>query len=427
MNSTLLIESLTDFAKIKRIDKGTVLEILEEVVRTLIRKKYQTDENFDVNIDAEKGEILIIQNREVIDDNSEDIWDNDKISLSDAKKRDDGFEIGEIIAETVDLDILFGRKAVGVVKQALLQKIKDIEKHILYKKYKDRVNELITCSVYQTLKKSLLLKDLEGNELILPASEQIPKDRFKKGDNVRAVIHKVEVAQDNTPKIILSRISPIFLQRLLENEVPELYEGLILIKKIVREPGEKAKVAVESYDDRIDPVGACVGVRGGRINNVTKELQYENIDLVHYTENLELYVSRSLNPAKILTTKINTDKNKIIITLKPDQVSLAIGKGGNNIKLASKLVGYDIEIYRDNEYIQNVEEDVDLNDFTDEIEEWIISEFKKIGLDTAKSVLNHSVEDLARRTDLEEETVREVFDILKIEFENTEKEPETTG
>ncbi|MDI9355941.1 MAG: transcription termination factor NusA [Chitinophagaceae bacterium] len=426
MDSTLLIESLTDFAKVKRIDKGAILEILEEVIRTFIRKKYRVQKNFDVTIDAEKGEIRIIQNREVIDDNSEDIWDNDKISLSEAKKIDPDFEIGHVIAKEINVDDLFGRKAVGGVKQFILDKVKDIEKRILYKKYKERVGEIITCSVHQVFKKALLLKDIEGNELTLPQSELIPKDRFRKGDNVKAVVHIVEMAEDGSLKITLSRTSPLFLQRLLENEVPELYDGLILIKKIVREPGEKAKVAVESYDERIDPVGACVGVRGVRVNNVTKELQYENIDLVHYTENLELYVSRAINPAKVLTTKIDTDKNRIIITLKPDQVSLAIGKGGNNIKLASKLVGYEIEIYRDSEYIQNTEEDVDLNEFTDEIEEWIITEFKKIGLDTAKSVLSHSVEDLARRTDLEEETIKDVLDILTKEFETTEKESKRT-
>jgi N utilization substance protein A len=351
--------------------------------------------------------------REIVDDDSEDIWDHDKISLSEARKIEPDFEVGEQVAEQIYLED-FGRRAVTMARQTLIQKVKDLEKDMLFQKYKDLVGEIITAEVYQVLNKEVILRDGAGNELSLPRSEQIPKDRYRKGETVRAIVHKVEMVNGN-PKIILSRTSPVFLERLFEQEVPEVYDGLITIKKVVREPGERAKVAVESYDDRIDPVGACVGMKGSRIHAIVRELQNENIDVINYTENLELYVQRALSPAKISSLKIDKDNKRIAVYLKPDQVSLAIGKGGLNIRLASRLLGYEIDVFREIE--GQIEEDVDLDEFADEIEGWIIDELKRIGLDTAKSVLNLGREELVRRTDLEEETVDEVMNILQKEFE----------
>jgi len=413
MDTQFLIESFADFAKNKNIDRPTMIRILEDVFKTMIRKKYGYDENFDIVINADKGDLEIWRFREIVDDNSEDIWEYDKISLSDARKIESDFEIGEEVAEQIYL-VDFGRRAVMTARQTLMQKIKDLEKDILFQKYKDLVEEVINGEVYQILSREVLLIDAEGNEIILPKNEQIPKDRFRKGDSVRAVVHRVEMVNAN-PKIILSRTSPKFLERLFESEVPEVYDGLITIKNVVREPGERAKVAVESYDDRIDPVGACVGMKGSRIHAIVRELQNENIDVINYTENLELYITRALSPAKITSMKIDTDDGRVAVYLKPDQVSLAIGKGGQNIKLASKLVGYEIDVFRELNALE--EEDVDLDEFGDEIEDWVIDELKRVGLDTAKSVLTLSKEELARRTDLEEETIQDVMGILGKEFE----------
>jgi transcription termination/antitermination protein NusA len=414
MDVSNLIESFAEFAKQKNIDRPTMIRILEDVFRNMIRKKYTTDDNFDIIINADKGDLEIYRIREIVDDDSEDIWDHDKISLSDAKKIEPDFEVGEEVSEQVDIEH-FGRRAVTTARQTLMQKVKDLEKDILFQKYKDIVGEIIAGEVYQVLGKEVLLTDGEGNEIAIPRSEQIQKDRYRKGENVRAIVHKVEMVNGN-PKIILSRTSPVFLERLFEQEVPEVYDGLITIKKVVREPGERAKVAVESYDDRIDPVGACVGMKGSRIHAIVRELQNENIDVINYTENLELYIQRALSPAKITSIKIDKDRGRVSVYLKPDQVSLAIGKGGLNIKLASRLVGYEIDVFRELAEGQE-EEDVDLDEFSDEIEAWVLDELKRIGLDTAKSVLNLNKEELVRRTDLEEETVESVLGVLKKEFE----------
>ncbi|MCU0358790.1 MAG: transcription termination factor NusA [Cyclobacteriaceae bacterium] len=414
MNDTAsLIESFADFAKQKNIDRPTMIRILEDVFRNMIRKKYETDDNFDIIINADKGDLEIWRFREIVDDDSEDIWDHDKISLTEAQRIEPDFEVGEEVAEQIYLED-FGRRAVTTARQTLMQKVKDLEKDILFQKYKDLVGEIITGEVYQVLGKEVLLIDAEGNEIAIPRGEQIQKDRYRKGENVRAIVHKVEMVNGN-PKIILSRTSPVFLERLFEQEVPEVYDGLITIKKVVREPGERAKVAVESYDDRIDPVGACVGMKGSRIHAIVRELQNENIDVINFTENLELFVQRALSPAKISSIKVDKDNGRISVYLKPDQVSLAIGKGGLNIKLASRLAGYEIDVFR--ELDGATEEDVDLDEFSDEIESWIIDELKRIGLDTAKSVLSLSKEELVRRTDLEEETIESVQHILRKEFE----------
>jgi N utilization substance protein A len=414
MDVSNLIESFAEFAKQKNIDRPTMIRILEDVFRNMIRKKYTTDDNFDIIINADKGDLEIYRIREIVDNDSEDIWDHDKISLADAQKIEPDFEVGEEVSEQVDIEH-FGRRAVTTARQTLMQKVKDLEKDILFQKYKDIVGEIITGEVYQVLGKEVLLIDAEGNEIAVPRNEQIQKDRYRKGENVRAIVHKVEMVNGN-PKIILSRTSPVFLERLFEQEVPEVYDGLITIKKVVREPGERAKVAVESYDDRIDPVGACVGMKGSRIHAIVRELQNENIDVINFTENLELYIQRALSPAKITSIKIDKDHNRVSVYLKPDQVSLAIGKGGLNIKLASRLVGYEIDVFRELAEGQE-EEDVDLDEFSDEIESWVLDELKRIGLDTAKSVLNLNKEELVRRTDLEEETVESVLGVLKKEFE----------
>jgi transcription termination/antitermination protein NusA len=414
MDAKVLIDSFAEFARSKNVDRPTMIRILEDVFRAMIRKKYETDENFDVIINADKGDLEIVRIREIVDDNSEDIWDHDKISLSEARKIEPDFEIGEETYERIELED-FGRRAVMMARQTLIQRIKDLEKDLLFQQYEELVGEIVSAEIYQILGREILLMDGEGNELVMPKGEQIPKDRFRKGDTVRAIVHKVEMINGN-PRIILSRTSPIFLERLFENEVPEVYDGLITIKKIVREPGERAKVAVESYDDRIDPVGACVGMKGSRIHAVVRELQNENIDVINYTENLELYVSRALSPAKVSSLQVNEEDKRISVYLKPDQVSLAIGKGGYNIRLASRLVGYEIDVFRELADYEE-EEDVDLTEFADEIDDWVLEELKKTGLDTAKSVLALTKEELLRRTELEEETISEVFRILKQEFE----------
>lgn len=413
MDASTLVESFADFAKQKNIDRPTMIRILEDVFRNMIRKKYEHDDNFDIIVNSDKGDLEIWRFREIVDDESEDIWDHDKISLSEAQKIEPDFEVGEEVAEEIHLED-FGRRAVSTARQTLMQKVKDLEKDILFEKYKEIVGEIIAGEVYQVLSREVLLIDGEGNEISLPRSEQIPKDRYRKGESIRAIVHKVEMINGN-PKIILSRTSPVFLERLFEQEVPEVYDGLITIKKVIREPGERAKVAVESYDDRIDPVGACVGMKGSRIHAIVRELQNENIDVINYTENLDLYITRALSPAKITSIKVDKDNGRVSVYLKPDQVSLAIGKGGLNIKLASRLVDMEIDVFREDVELQD--EDVDLQEFSDEIEAWVIEELKRIGLDTAKSVIALNAEELMRRTDLEEETVEMVLKALKKEFE----------
>ena len=415
MNSVELISSFSDFARDKNIDKPTMIAVLEEVFRTMIRKKFGSDENFNVIINPESGDLEMWRTREIVDDNSEDIWDFDKIPLAEAKVIEPDFEIGEEVAELIKLED-FGRRVVQTARQTLIQKIKDIEKESLYDKYKDLVGELVTSEVYQILGRELILLDNDDNELILPKTEMISKDRFKKGETIRAIIHKVEMA-NGTPRIILSRISPVFLERLFEQEIPEIYDGTITIRKIVREPGERAKVAVESYDDRIDPVGACVGMKGSRIHGIVRELQNENIDVINFTDNLELLVARTLSPAKLNSMAIDKERRRISVFLNSDQVSMAIGRGGQNIKLAGKLVGYEIDVFRDVPKDELDDEDVELSEFSNEIEAWILDELHKIGLDTAKQVLALSKEELERRTELEEETIEDILSILRLEFE----------
>lgn len=429
MDSSTLIESFAEFARFKNIDRPTMMRILEDVFRTMIRKKYEEDDNFDVIINVDKGDLEIWRFREIVEDDVEENpvvneEDDDEegvkgfdvhrqIKISDARKIEEDFEVGEEVAEEVKLED-FGRRQVMTARQTLIQKVKDLEKDILFQKYKELVGEIIVGEVYQILSRETLLIDAEGNELILPKNEQIHKDRYRKGDSVRAIVHRVEMTNGN-PRIILSRTSSVFLERLFENEVPEVYDGLISIKKAVREPGERAKVAVESYDDRVDPVGACVGMKGSRIHSIVRELNNENIDVINYTDNKDLFITRSLSPAKISSMKIDEENGRVSVFLKPDQVSLAIGKGGQNIKLASRLVGMEIDVFR--ELDETEEEDVSLSEFSDEIDEWIIEELNKIGLDTAKTVLSVGKDDLLRRTDLEEETVDAVLLILKQEFE----------
>lgn len=412
MDHAVLIESFSEFKDSKNIDRATLMSIMEDVFRAMVRKKYGEDNNVDVVINTDKGDVEMYRNRTIVEDGMvED--DNTQIALSDALKIESDFEVGEDVTEQILLDD-FGRRAVLAARQNLVARIMELEKESIYQKYKDRVGEIVTGEVYQVWKKEIMVMDDEGNELSLPKSEQIPADFFKKGDTVRAVVLRVEM-QGGSPKIILSRTAPVFLERLFELEVPEVFDGLITIKNIVREPGERAKVAVESYDDRIDPVGACVGMKGSRIHGIVRELRNENIDVINYTNNLSLYIQRALSPAKISEIKLDDDTKKVAVYMKPDQVSLAIGKGGNNIKLAGKLTGFEIDVYRDSDVEDD--EDVDLDEFTDEIEPWIIEEFKKIGCDSAKDVLAISIDDLVKRTDLEEETIREVVRILNEEFE----------
>ncbi|MBR2061025.1 MAG: transcription termination/antitermination protein NusA [Tidjanibacter sp.] len=404
-----LISNFAEFKELKNIDKTTMIGVLEDVFRHLLVKTYETDENFDVIINPEKGDLEIWRNRTIVGDGEVEN-PNTQISLSEAKKLDETYEVGEEVADQIDLSS-FGRRAVLSLRQNLASRILDLEKASLFAKYSEKVGEVVTGEVYQVWKKEILVLDDENNELILPKSEQIPSDFFRKGDNIKAIVSKVEM-RNNTPVIILSRTAPEFLERLFEAEVPEIFDGLITIKKIVRIPGERAKVAVESYDDRIDPVGACVGMKGSRIYSIVKELRNENIDVVNWTANTQLLIQRALNPAKISSITLDEAKKTASVYLKPSEVSLAIGRGGLNIRLANMLTGYDIDVYRDVE-----EEDVDLDEFTDEIDQWIIDAFKAIGCDTAKSVLELSAEELVRRTDLEEETIAEVVAILRSEFE----------
>jgi N utilization substance protein A len=416
MEKINLVESFSEFKEVKNIDRATLMSIIEDVFRSLIKKKFISDDNFDIIVNPDRGDLEIWRNRTIVDDEfAEDSFDyneNIHISLSDARKIEPDFEIGEEVTDQLSLED-FGRRSVLAIRQNLVSRILDLEKDSLYKKYKDRVGDIITGEVYQTWKKETLILDDEGNELILPKSEQIPSDFFKKGDALRAVVARVEM-KNNSPVIILSRTSPVFLEKLFEQEVPEVFDGLITIKKIVREPGERAKVAVESYDDRIDPVGACVGMKGSRIHGIVRELRNENIDVINFTNNSQLFISRALSPAKITSIKIDDETKRADVYLKPDQVSLAIGKGGHNIKLAGKLTGYEIDVYRDT---QEDNEDVDLEEFADEIESWIIDALKNIGCDTAKSVLELTNTELVKRTDLESETIDEVRKILRSEFE----------
>ena len=410
-NNINLIDSFQEFKEFKNIDRPTVISVLEEVFRSMIRRKYGTDENCDVIVNPDNGDLEIWRTRVVVEDEfSED--DDLEIELSEARKHDPDLEVGDDYIEEITLES-FGRRAILAARQTLVSKILELEKDEVFKKYKDREGELITGEVYQIWKKETLVLDDDGNELILPKTEQIPADYFKKGDTIRAVVHKVEMVNSN-PRIIISRTAPEFLQRLFELEVPEIFDGLITIKKIVREPGERAKVAVESYDDRIDPVGACVGMKGSRIHGIVRELRNENIDVINYTNNNSLYIQRALSPARIGSIKLNDEDKTAAVYLKSDQVSLAIGRGGHNIKLAGKLTGYEIDVYRE---ADEVEEDVDIEEFADEIDGWIIDELKRVGLDTAKSVLALSVEDLVKRTDLEENTIQEIIQVLQAEFE----------
>ncbi|MBX7182089.1 MAG: transcription termination factor NusA [Bacteroidia bacterium] len=411
MDKLGLVESFSDFKETKNIDRVTMMSIMEEVFRNIIIKRYGTDENIDFIINTDRGDLEIWRRRVIVnDDDLED--DVLEIPYSEAIKIEPDFEVGEEVSEQIPMEE-FGRRAILAVRQNLQSRVSDLEKEGVYKKYKDRVGEIVVGEVYQTWKKETLILDDEGNELILPKNQQIPSDFFKKGETVRSVIYKVEM-KGGQPVITLSRTAPSFLERLFELEVPEVFDGLITIKKIVRAPGERAKVAVESYDDRIDPVGACVGMKGSRIHGIVRELKNENIDVINYTNNNQLLIQRALSPAKITSIKLNEDTKRAEVYLRPDQVSLAIGKGGFNIKLAGLLTGYEIDVYRDNEVDID---DVDLDEFADEIDEWIIDEFKKIGLDTARAVLEVPVKELVDRTDLEEETVNEVLDILKSEFE----------
>ncbi|MDR2383164.1 MAG: transcription termination factor NusA [Prevotellaceae bacterium] len=404
-----LIDTFSEFKDLKNIDRPTMMSVLEDVFRGMITKMYDSDKNFDIIINIDKGDFEIWRNRIVVE-TVEDT--NTQISLTDAKKIDESYEVGEEVTEEVKLES-FGRRAILALRQNLAGRIMDLEKANVFNKYRERVGDIVVGEVYQAWKKETLILDDEGNELILPKSEQIPNDFFKKGDTVKAIVLQVEM-RNNTPLIILSRTSPVFLERLFEQEVPEIFDGLITIKKVVRAPGERAKIAVESYDDRIDPVGACVGVKGSRIHSIVRELRNENIDVINYTTNSQLFIQRSLNPAKVTSIKLNETTKRADVFLKPNEVSLAIGKGGLNIRLASQLVGYEIDVYRDT---VEEEEDVNLEEFADEIEPWIIDTLKGIGCDTAKNVLVIPVNELVRRTDLEEETVQELISILKSEFE----------
>ncbi len=410
MASINLIEAFAEFKDAENIDRPTMMKVVEDVFKTLLRKKYGSDENFDVIVNAEKGDLEIIRRREIRPD---DDVDNPlaEVSYSDAIKIEPDFEIGEELLEEVNI-YDFGRRAILAAKQTLASRINDLKKNVLVKKYSDRIGEIINAEIYQVWKKEVLLLDEEGNELILPKTEQIPQDFFKKGENIRAVIARVDM-KNNSPVIILSRTSPLFLAKLLEIEVPEIFDGLITIKKIVREPGERAKVAVESFDDRIDPVGACVGMKGSRIHGIVRELGNENIDVINYTTNNQLYITRALSPAKVSSIKINEETKRAEVFLKLEEVSKAIGRGGHNIKLAGLLTGYELDVIREGDVAGGEEDDIELTEFSDEIEEWIIDEFAKIGLDTARSILKQEVEDLVRRTDLEEETILDVIKILK--------------
>ena len=411
-----LIDTFSEFKELKNIDRMTMINVLEESFRNVISKMFGTDENYDVIINPDKGDLEIWRNRTIVED--EDLEDpNIEISLTEAKKIDDDFEVGEEVTDEVFFEN-FGRRAILNLRQTLASKILELQKDSLFNKYKEKVGEIVSGEVYQVWKKEILLLDDEKEELLLPKTEQIPSDFFRKGEHVRAVVARVE-NKNNNPKIILSRTSPVFLERLFELEVPEINDGLITIKSIARIPGERAKVAVESYDDRIDPVGACVGMKGSRIHGIVRELRNENIDIINYTSNMSLYIQRALSPAKISSVKLHEEEKRAEVFLRPEEVSLAIGKGGLNIKLASMLTGYTIDVYRDIDDFD--EEDIYLDEFRDEIDEWVIEQLKKIGCVTAKNVLAANRDKLIQDADLEESTVDEVIAILKAEFEDEDQ------
>ena len=413
MASINLIDAFQEFKDAENIDRPTMMKVVEDVFKTLLRKKYGADDNFDVIVNAEKGDLEIIRRRMIVEDG--EVMDPlAEIGYSDAVKIEPDFEVGEELYEEVNI-YDFGRRAILAAKQTLASRISDLKKNVLVKKYSDRIGDIISAEVYQVWKKEVLLLDEEGNELILPKAEQIPQDYFKKGENIRAVVARVDM-KNNSPVIILSRTSPLFLAKLLEIEVPEIFDGLIAIKKIVRDPGERAKVAVESYDDRIDPVGACVGMKGSRIHGIVRELKNENIDVINFTTNIQLLIQRSLTPAKISYMNIDQEKKQADVFLKADQVSLAIGRRGVNIKLACELTGFEIDVYREDEEVTD-DFDIDLDEFSDEIDTWIIDEFKRVGCDTARSVLKLTPEELERRTDLEKETIADVIRILQEEMD----------
>ncbi len=413
MASINLIDAFQEFKDAENIDRPTMMKVVEDVFKTLLRKKYGSDENFDVIVNAEKGDLEIFRRRMIVEDG--EVMDPlAEVGYTEAVKIEPDFEVGEELFQEMDI-LDFGRRAILAAKQTLASRISDLKKNVLVKKYGDRINEIINAEVYQVWKKEVLLLDEEGNELILPKSEQIPQDFFKKGENIRAIVRRVDL-KNNTPVIIVSRTAPEFLAKLLEIEVPEIFDGLITIRKIVREPGERAKVAVESFDDRIDPVGACVGMKGSRIHGIVRELKNENIDVINYTTNIQLLIQRSLTPSKISYMNLDTEQKQADVYLKADQVSLAIGRRGVNIKLAQELTGYDIDVFRESEG-QEEEFDIDLDEFADEIEPWIIDELKRVGCDTARSVLDLSAEELERRTDLEKETIADVINILQTEFD----------
>lgn len=411
MEGINLVETFAEFKEFKNIDREMLMVIIEDIFRHMLEKKYGSDDNFDIIVNIDKGDLEIWRNREIVEDGAvED--DNTQIELSEAIKIEPDFEVGEEVSEELKL-MDFGRREILSIRQNLISKIQEYEKDNVYQKYREKIGQIITGEVYQVWKKEVLVLDDEYIELTLPKSEQIPSDFYRKGDTIRAVVSRVEM-KNSSPAIILSRTSPVFLERLFESEVPEVYDGLITIKNIVRVPGERAKLAVESYDDRIDPVGACVGMKGSRIHGIVRELKNENIDVINYTTNPTLFITRALSPAKISSIKIDEETKRAEVYMKPDQVSLAIGKGGYNIRLAGKLTGYEIDVYRDTDTDM---EDVDLNEFSDEIDEWIIEELKNIGCDTAKAVLELEPGELVKRTDLEDETINEVIRILRAEFE----------
>ncbi|NJW52383.1 transcription termination factor NusA [Salinimicrobium oceani] len=409
MENIALIESFSEFKDDKSIDKPTLMAILEEVLRSALKKKYGEDDNFDIIVNPDKGDLEIWRNRVVVADG--EVEDpNQEISLTEARKIEPDFEVGEDVSEEVKL-IDLGRRSILSLRQNLISKVHEHDNTNIYKHFKELEGEIYTAEVHHIRHRAIILLDDEGNEIILPKDRQIPSDFFRKGENVRGVIESVEL-KGNKPAIIMSRTSPLFLEKLFEQEIPEVFDGLINVKKVVRIPGEKAKVAVDSYDDRIDPVGACVGMKGSRIHSIVRELGNENIDVINYTTNNQLLITRALSPAKITSLKIDEENKRAEVMLKPEEVSKAIGRGGHNIRLAGQLTGYEIDVFR-----EGVEEDVELREFADEIEDWVIAEFAKIGLDTAKSILEQDVDDLVKRTDLEEETVRDVMRVLREEFE----------
>ena len=417
MENLALIDSFSEFKDNKLIDRVTLMAILEDVFRNALKKKYGSDENFDIIINPDKGDMEIWRRRVIVADEDLD-FENEEITLTEARKIEADFEIGEEVSEEVKL-IDLGRRAILALRQNLISKIHEHDNTNLYKQFKDIIGDIYTAEVHHVRPRVIILVDDEGNEIVLPKEKQIPSDFFRKGDNVRGIIESVEL-KGNKPQIIMSRTSEKFLEKLFEQEIPEVFDGLITVKNVVRIPGEKAKVAVDSYDDRIDPVGACVGMKGSRIHGIVRELGNENIDVINYTSNIQLFITRALSPANVSSIKIDEESKRAEVFLKLEEVSKAIGRGGHNIKLAGQLTGYELDVIREGDVAGTVadEDDVELTEFSDEIEEWVIEEFAKIGLDTAKSILKHDVEDLVRRTDLEEETILDVMKILKEEFDS---------